>query len=137
MVIEIHHTKEKFTSERISQLLPIMQKITDKYALKVETVLQKLEAVDDKNTGEVNQLEEIVNREIRDWHKKIRALGAEPKGLWFINFDSGDGYYRWKYPDPDLRAWQPYDSKKNEPLAPELNNLVDIFVNDENSNCPN
>ena len=34
------------------------------------------------------------------WTRDMEMLGVVVKGLWLIDFDSGEGYYCWKYPEP-------------------------------------
>ena len=31
------------------------------------------------------------------------------KGLWLVDFDSGDGYWCWAYPEDDLGYWHSYE----------------------------
>jgi hypothetical protein len=31
------------------------------------------------------------------------------KGLWLVDFDSGDGYWCWAYPEADLGHWHSYE----------------------------
>ena len=46
---------------------------------------------------------------VREWAREILALGAVIKGLWLVDFDSGAGYYCWKYPEPSLEYFHGYD----------------------------
>ena len=34
---------------------------------------------------------------------------SEIKGLWLVDFDSGAGYYCWKYPEPSLDYFHGYE----------------------------
>ena len=45
----------------------------------------------------------------RGWARELTALGLEIKGLWLVDFDSGAGYYCWKYPEPALDHFHGYD----------------------------
>ncbi len=38
----------------------------------------------------------------------MRALGLEAKGLWLVDFDNGDGYYCWSYPEPAITHYHGY-----------------------------
>ena len=46
---------------------------------------------------------------IERWAYDVRALGLEIKGLWLVDFDSGAGYYCWKYPEPALDHFHGYE----------------------------
>ncbi|MBI3607499.1 MAG: DUF2203 family protein [Nitrospirae bacterium] len=37
-------------------------------------------------------------------------LGCEVKGLWLVDFDNGEGYYCWKYPEDELEYFHEYTS---------------------------
>jgi regulator of sirC expression with transglutaminase-like and TPR domain len=55
------------------------------------------------------EIEEERQRIVRGWAKEILALGCEIKGLWLVDFDSGAGYYCWKYPEPALDHFHGYE----------------------------
>lgn len=44
-----------------------------------------------------------------EWARALTALGLEIKGLWLVDFDSGAGYYCWKYPEPELGHFHSYE----------------------------
>ncbi len=46
---------------------------------------------------------------VRDWAQDIVSLGLVIKGLWLVDFDSGAGYYCWKYPEASLEFFHGYD----------------------------
>ena len=39
---------------------------------------------------------------------ELQTLGAEPKGLWLVDFDNGVGYYCWCYPEPGITHYHGY-----------------------------
>ena len=43
------------------------------------------------------------------WANELSAMGLEIKGLWLVDFDSGGGYYCWKYPEPELGHFHSYE----------------------------
>jgi hypothetical protein len=49
-------------------------------------------------------LRDVVNR----WADELQTLGAEPKGLWLVDFDNGEGYYCWCYPEPGIAHYHGY-----------------------------
>ena len=87
--------KKIFTLEEARALLPRVQELTE-------------EAVDRFGRLPAN-LEEERREVAEEWAREIMALGAEIKGLWLVDFDSGAGYYCWKYPEPRLTHFHSYE----------------------------
>ncbi len=57
-----------------------------------------------------NKLNEWINTVINQWAQEIMELGALPKGLWTVDFDSGDGYYYcWALNEPNLAYFHMYE----------------------------
>jgi len=49
-------------------------------------------------------------REVAEaWVQELVGMGLEIKGLWLVDFDSGAGYYCWKYPEKDLGHFHSYE----------------------------
>lgn len=46
---------------------------------------------------------------VMEWAESIAGLGIEVKGLWLVDFDSGGGYYCWRYPEPALQYFHGYE----------------------------
>jgi len=63
-------------------------------------------AQDSPDAGRIQaQIEEAVRR----WADDIMALGALPKGLWTVDFDSGQGfYYCWTLNEAELAHYHAY-----------------------------
>ena len=43
------------------------------------------------------------------WTEAVRSLGLEAKGPWLVDFDNGEGYYCWCYPEPSVSYYHCYD----------------------------
>lgn len=54
---------------------------------------------------------------VEAWVGELEAMGCEIKGLWLVDFDSGGGYYCWKYPEPALDHFHGYDEGFSGRLA--------------------
>lgn len=96
--------KKTFTYEEAVALLPEVQRRTRAAVDKLETLL----AEDQSETGDPEttaSYQEIVSA----WAESIVELGIEVKGLWLIDFDTGSGYYCWRYPEPALQYFHGYD----------------------------
>ncbi len=46
---------------------------------------------------------------LQGWAREMAALGVEIKGAWLVDFDSGAGYYCWKYPERALDYFHGYE----------------------------
>jgi regulator of sirC expression with transglutaminase-like and TPR domain len=87
--------KKIFTLGQAREALPRVREITQDAVTRYEAVAEDAE----------EQQQEIV----RNWVEAVTALGVEVKGLWLVDFDSGAGYYCWKYPEPSLEFFHGYE----------------------------
>lgn len=78
-----------------------------------------------------NELDAIVDQ----WYEKVQKLGAKPKGAWLVDFDNGQGYFCWKYPEPEILYSHGYNEGYlgRHPVDPMLKPVP----NYENSPRPN
>jgi len=99
--------KRTFTYEEAIELLPTVQKITNDSAAELEALLeQEIDGQELEVPAELlPQYELIVSR----WADSILEIGVEVKGLWLVDFDSGGGYYCWRYPEPSLQYFHGYE----------------------------
>jgi hypothetical protein len=92
--------KKVFTYEQAAALLPSVLQIT----------AGAVAAVDALGGNEEEAVDAAAfNRIIGEWAEQILDLGIEVKGLWLVDFDSGAGYYCWKYPEPALDHYHGYE----------------------------
>lgn len=106
-IIEINRSSV-FSLEEAQELLPIIFRITKAYSQKVEALIERLDSLQGSSEELVTSLENQVNQLIQEWQTKVQKLGALPKGLWIADFDSGDGYFCWKYPERGIEFWHRY-----------------------------
>jgi hypothetical protein len=106
-VIEINR-KKTFDIEDARRLLPLIYRMTEESSLEVKGLLNKIEAFSDKANPHVEILEARINVIIDRWQAKMLKLGAQPKGLWMADFDNGQGYYCWKFPEIQINYWHGY-----------------------------
>jgi hypothetical protein len=99
----------KFSREEAEHILPIVRHITLEFSAKVELLIARLETLHLNQTETICALEKQVNDLIQSWNEKIRKLGADPKGLWVVDFDNGQGYYCWKHPEAHLGYFHSYE----------------------------
>ncbi|NCN95280.1 MAG: DUF2203 family protein [Bdellovibrionales bacterium] len=134
-VIAIASTERRtFSLDQARNLLPIVRKITETVAEQVEALLVKLESTNIENDKSISETENLVNLLIEKWHVKMAKLGVKGKGLWYVDFDHGNGYYCWKYPETDLFYQHSYEDgftgrsliDKSRPSSQQLKELGNV-----------
>lgn len=107
LIIEINR-QSVFSLEEAQELLHVIYRITKQSCEKVEGLIARLDTLPPGQDQLASSLETQVNQLIAEWQAKVTKLGAMPKGLWIADFDSGDGYYCWKYPERKIEFWHKY-----------------------------
>jgi hypothetical protein len=114
-IIEINR-RQVFSLMEAQEILPVILKITKDHSTKVNALIERIESLgvctEDKGVSVENlvaSLEEQVNQTIQEWQCKIQKLGGLPKGLWLADFDAGDGYFCWKFPERSIEFWHTYN----------------------------
>lgn len=90
--------RKVFTLDEARTLLPRVREITSDAVFKYARL--------GEGGGEIETERQTV---VREWAREIASLGVEIKGLWLVDFDSGAGYYCWKYPEQSLEYFHGYD----------------------------
>ena len=89
--------KRIFTLDEARGLLSEVREITTEAAARYSELPEGDEAEEERK--------EIAG----EWIRRISTLGVEIKGLWLVDFDSGAGYYCWKYPEVSLEYFHGYE----------------------------
>jgi hypothetical protein len=98
--------RRTFTFDEARALLPAVREKTRR-AL---AALEGLAAVSDEDAVAARaRTERAVERILNGWREELEALGIEVKGPWLVDFDSGAGYYCWKYPEKELGHFHSYE----------------------------
>lgn len=97
-----------FTLREARELLPRVKALTADAAERVEAIRETAAAADDE--AERARCEHDLDAVLRAWAQAIAELGAEPKGVFLVDFDSGDGfYYCWKHGEEDVEYMHSYE----------------------------
>jgi len=93
-----------------SELLPVIRKITENAYERLSRLDERLDLMllcDPRRTAIADKYEKIV----RKWIASITRLGAIPNGLWRVDFDTGEGYLCWRFPELRIGFFRKYDSE--------------------------
>lgn len=99
-----------FTVDSARELLPLVYKITTEVDEEMQTLKGQIACAQHQDNFDKSQsLESSAQELLERWESKILKLGLAPKGMWLVDFDMGQGYFCWKYPELDIRFWHGYD----------------------------
>lgn len=97
-----------FSLSEAQEIIPIINKITKTYSQQVEALIRQIDSLGENNETLTISLEKKVNELVEAWQTKVEKLGGLTRGLWLADFDSGDGYYCWKFPEERIEFWHGY-----------------------------
>lgn len=98
-IVDIHR-KRKFTLSEARELLPVVRRFTRAVESQVAQLTARHALVTDNSVRQA--LEDEIQALFRGWCEKLQRLGCEAKGMWLVDFDYGDGFYCWHYPEDSL-----------------------------------
>jgi hypothetical protein len=96
-----------FTLAEAQALFPLVRAITRDAHAQLEPVRRQLEAMVPTHP-QIQEVERNYEGIVRRWVAKMERLGLVIKGLWLVDFDTGDGYLCWKFPELRLGHYHSY-----------------------------
>jgi hypothetical protein len=99
-----------FTLDEARALLPSVRSITDPvYTLAASLAEELGQAEEAQDETRADDLRDRLQTLVQSWQQSMQDLEADVKGLWLVDFDSGDGYWCWAYPEESLDYWHSYE----------------------------
>ncbi len=90
-------TKRSWTLESARGFLPEIRRRTERAVSRTDEIAA--------SSGSDAEVASVLDR----WAREMEALGVEVKGPWLVDFDSGAGYYCWRWPEEELAYFHAYD----------------------------
>src|SRR5258708_3402308 len=106
--LSAHNDPRVFTLAEAQELFPIVQRITRTTHAELEPYRRALETMTPMSP-QLKQVERRYEAVVRNWVGKMERLGLVVKGLWLVDFDTGDGYLCWKFPELRIGHYHGYD----------------------------
>ena len=100
--------KRSWTLEGARALLPDVRERTAAAVSEIQELLERRER-EGATASSVEQVDAQVAKVTSDWARAMDAFGLEVKGLWLVDFDSGNGCYCWRWPEPELCYFHGYE----------------------------
>jgi hypothetical protein len=96
-----------FTLGEARALFPLVRRLTRAAHQELEPVRRILEGIVPTNP-KIRDVERDYETIVKRWVGKMERLGLVVKGLWLVDFDTGDGYLCWKFPELQIGYYHPY-----------------------------
>ena len=96
-----------FTLAEAQALFPLVRSITQAAYAELDPVRRQL-ALTIPSNPQIHEIEKQYETIVRRWVAKMERLGLVIKGLWLVDFDTGDGYLCWKFPELKLGHYHTY-----------------------------
>lgn len=120
------HSRRTFTAEAAEEILPVVRRITEQSSLRLRDITEQLRWVPREEAlhARLKAEQDLI---VRRWAVKISKLGCEPRGVWIVDFDAGDGWFSWRYGDESLNFFHAHGATDRpaigagERLPPAMN----------------
>lgn len=106
--VERSPNRRTFTYEEALESFPAVRDLTLAAQRHIEALVNRIGSLDQLEARR-DELEGEVAKIVEAWAVEVAALGCEVKGLWLVDWDSGDGYYCWKFPETSVAHFHGYD----------------------------
>jgi hypothetical protein len=100
-------TRPIFSLSQARAMLPQVKHLTADAVRRAESIASQLQGVADGDPVH-GQLTETLRDVVNGWADEMRSLGLEAKGMWLVDFDNGEGYYCWCYPEESISHYHGY-----------------------------
>lgn len=100
--------KRIFTYDEALATFPTVRDLTAAAVRQMEAVINQVASRDELESRR-GELDEVCQGILQAWTDEMVAMGCEVKGLWLVDWDSGDGYYCWRFPEEAISFFHTYD----------------------------
>ncbi|HYL05893.1 MAG TPA: DUF2203 family protein [Thermoanaerobaculia bacterium] len=105
---EARRSRRVFSYDEALSSFPTVRDLTAAAVRQMEALVNSLASRDELESRRP-ELEEACEEIVRVWAQEIGAVGCEVKGLWLVDWDSGDGYYCWRFPEETISFFHTYE----------------------------
>jgi hypothetical protein len=100
--------ERRWTLEAARALLPDVRERTERACAEAQAIAAE-RGRHPAESPAWRETEARVQAVVDRWAREMEALGLEVKGLWLVDFDSGAGFYCWRWPETELAFFHGYE----------------------------
>jgi len=101
-------SKRIFSYDEAVSTFPLVRDVTMAAVRQIEALVNTVASRDELESRR-DELEEAREKIVRLWAQEVSSVGCEVKGLWLVDWDSGDGYYCWRFPEEAIAFFHSYE----------------------------
>ena len=101
-------SERQWTLEAARAVLADVRERTARAVTEAESLAEE-QALHAEDSEEGRELAERIETVVLRWAREMEALGLDVKGLWLVDFDSGAGYFCWRWPEERLEFYHGYE----------------------------
>lgn len=103
-----HSSRRIFSYDEALSTFPLVRDLTAAAVRQIEALTSSVASRDELDSRR-DELEEARERIVRAWAHEVASIGCEVKGVFLVDWDSGDGYYCWRFPEQAIGFFHTYD----------------------------
>jgi hypothetical protein len=100
--------KRIWTYEEALGHFPVVRDLTRQAVQQVEALFNRVQSREEMEEHR-DEIETSYQNIVAAWADEVASLGCVVKGMWLVDWDSGDGYYCWKYPEETIAHFHSYE----------------------------
>lgn len=104
----LERNKRIFSYDEAVSTFPLVRDVTMAAVRQIEALVNTVGSRDEMESRR-DELEEAREKIVRLWAQEVSSMGCEVKGLWLVDWDSGDGYYCWRFPEKAIAFFHSYE----------------------------
>lgn len=112
------HSRRVFSQDEAESILPVVRRITERASAAAEEINDQIKFIpaDEPLHKRLNMEMDLI---VRRWAIKVAKLGVNPRGVWLVDFDAGNGWFSWRMGDENLSFFHPHSVGPDRDLPAE------------------
>lgn len=103
-----HSGRRIFSYDEALTTFPLVRDLTAAAVRQIDALTQNVDSREEMDSRR-DELDEARDRIVRAWAREITSIGCEVKGVFLVDWDSGDGYYCWRFPEQAISFFHTYE----------------------------